>query len=368
MDWLRDRFELGRRTDGASLLAMEGLRGLAVLLVFFVHFSDQMRALSGLSNIGTSLLEAVAQVGHAGVDLFFVLSGYLIYGSLIRRPVAFVPYAKRRLRRIYPVFLAVFALYLALLAVMPGQKELPADTPSLLVYLLQNLLFLPGLFSIPPLIIVAWSLSYEVFFYLAAPLVIGVLGLRAWPSAARVALFLAVALLLMAWCAAFTGPVRMVMFIAGMLLHEWLSGDRQASVSAVSVVLALVAAAAVSVLRADGAVGYTLRTAALCGAFVLLCAACFTGRSTLLGRLFAWTPLRWLGNMSYSFYLIHSLALNAFFRGVSRWGSSSGSDGLEVLALALASFAFSLLPAALLFLAVERPLSLGVPVPPRLAT
>jgi peptidoglycan/LPS O-acetylase OafA/YrhL len=61
--------------QGDRLLSMEGLRGLAVTLVFFVHYEALF---GGWISPGTALAGAVSffgTVGHAGVDLFFVLSG-----------------------------------------------------------------------------------------------------------------------------------------------------------------------------------------------------------------------------------------------------------------------------------------------------
>lgn len=65
----------------ARLLSMEGLRGLAVLLVFLQHYAYQMQSLSHLDGISRVVIAALRSYGNLGVELFFVLSGYLIYGS-----------------------------------------------------------------------------------------------------------------------------------------------------------------------------------------------------------------------------------------------------------------------------------------------
>src|SRR5436190_1360053 len=92
-------FELGP-AEADRLLPMEGLRGLAVTLVFFVHFGAQLGQTLGVPL--PALGAALQQLGHAGVDLFFILSGTLIYGALLRRPRPFLGFLARRVQRLYP--------------------------------------------------------------------------------------------------------------------------------------------------------------------------------------------------------------------------------------------------------------------------
>ena len=105
---------------------MEGLRGFAVFLVFVVHYVT----LFGPWNSKTSWLHELSRVIHAlgnvGVDLFFVLSGYLIYGSLIERGQRYLVFLRRRVERIYPAFLVVFVAYVALSYVFPAENKIPS--------------------------------------------------------------------------------------------------------------------------------------------------------------------------------------------------------------------------------------------------
>src|SRR5690242_10271963 len=104
----------------SRVVPMEGLRGLAVLLVFFVH----LHALFGGYANGVPGVfwasEFLGYVGNSGVDLFFLLSGYFIYGALIRRPIPYGQFMQRRVERLYPTFLTVFGVYLVLSAVFPA--------------------------------------------------------------------------------------------------------------------------------------------------------------------------------------------------------------------------------------------------------
>jgi peptidoglycan/LPS O-acetylase OafA/YrhL len=98
--------------QGDRMLSMEGLRGLAVTLVFFVHYEALF---GGRISPGTALAGAARFldiVGRTGVDLFFVLSGYLIYGAVMRMRQSNGGYARfmrRRVERIYPTFLVMLA-------------------------------------------------------------------------------------------------------------------------------------------------------------------------------------------------------------------------------------------------------------------
>ena len=95
------------------LPAVDGLRGVAILLVMALHFVGQY----DVANPSSSLA-AVARAGWVGVDLFFVLSGYLITSILLstkERAKYFAPFYWRRLLRIGPPYtrVLVFFLYLA---------------------------------------------------------------------------------------------------------------------------------------------------------------------------------------------------------------------------------------------------------------
>jgi peptidoglycan/LPS O-acetylase OafA/YrhL len=308
---------------------MEGLRGFAVFLVFIVHYatlvqpwisSEPLRALSA----------AMHAIGNTGVDLFFVLSGYLIYGSLMTRPQSFSGFMARRLRRIYPAFAVVFLIYVALSFVVSGESRIPTSAGSALVYLSANFLLLPGLFPIEPLITVAWSLSYEMFYYLSLPLLITALRLR--QRSAR-------------WRVGFFGAVALV----GLLLG--------ATVGALA--LGAGAGLLVMLLPVSGPAGFATKIAVLFVAFFLLCLACYRPATLPLPRAFSWWPLRWLGNMSYSYYLLHGLALKAAFAVLGALvPHSTGHDAAWFWGLLPIMFGLTLIPTAALFLAVERPLSL----------
>ena len=290
--WLAQRFELSRHGSAANVRPMEGLRGFAVFLVFVVHYVSTLDPWIRPGSVLRTIADALHDIGVTGVDLFFVLSGFLIYGSLLARAQRFLPFMARRCQRIYPAFLVVFAIYVALSFLLPGESRIPASPGAAAAYLGANLLLLPGLLPIVPLITVAWSLSYELFYYLVVPLLIGALGLRGWPPARRIALFGALAPALLLFCAWRGGPVQLAMFVAGMLLHETLARPAWRAPGAAVALAALAAGFAATLAPSVGPVAYAAKVAALFVAFFLLCHECFSRPSGRLAQVFAWTPLR----------------------------------------------------------------------------
>lgn len=377
MSWFTEHFELGRAGGNGNLPAMEGLRGLAVFLVFLTHYVTLSQPWVAAGGITAAIAYGLHKLGNVGVDLFFVLSGYLIYGALLRRPQPFIPYIARRIRRLYPAFIAVFTLYLALTFIFPSESKLPHGVGPATAWLVANLLLLPGLFPITPLITVAWSLSFEFFFYLTVPVLISLGRLRTWQRWQRVLLFCAMGTSWLVVAPQGSNALRLVMFPAGMVLYEALatniSGAAAANTAKAAVksassnrgswygVFALAAGLGCTLLPLQGEGSAIFRTAIMAVAFGTLCYVCLGAWAEgWLGRAFSVAPLRWLGNASYSYYLIHGLALKAAFMLLA-WvvpATSAPGDWL-FWALLLPLFTVTLVPAAALFLWVEKRWSLS---------
>lgn len=336
---------------------MEGIRGFAVFLVFLVHYVTLVEPWLSEHSITQTISSHIRAIGNIGVDLFFVLSGYLIYGTLIRKKQEFSRYLFRRIQRIYPPFTAVFIIYLALSAVFPSESKIPEGWDGV-IFVLQNFLLLPGLFDIQTMITVTWSLSYEFFYYLIIPLFIGLLKLRTWRFEHRTILFACASVLLFAYFAVYGGHIRLMMFIAGILLFEVTENRSFKSIPQIGLPALALAIASVVLFDLFDANGWW-KFAVLFVLFFVFCLDCFASNG-LANKAFRFTPMRWLGNMSYSYYLIHGLALKFIFMVMPFALPASNADDWLFWAALPAVFALTLIPAAVLFVYVEKPFSLGL--------
>jgi peptidoglycan/LPS O-acetylase OafA/YrhL len=151
------------RNPSAFNASIQGLRGLAALLVFVFHIYDMSRKQSAI--VLPYGIVASLNALPSGVDIFFMISGYLITGSLIRHANLRAFFADR-VARIYPVFLFLHVFLFALAPVLKYKWMIGITPLSWIFHFLSNLLFLPGLLPLPLMQLNAWSLSYEAGFYL----------------------------------------------------------------------------------------------------------------------------------------------------------------------------------------------------------
>lgn len=142
------------------------LRTLAIALVFLRH---GQRVLDMGETPG--FLEFLSINGWAGVDLFFVLSGYLVTAGLLRRHAerGFIDlgqFALKRIRRIVPAYYAVLAL--VLIGYFP---DFTVSDQSLGTRVLYHLLFLQDVFP-SDINVVFWSLGVEAKYYALVPFLV----------------------------------------------------------------------------------------------------------------------------------------------------------------------------------------------------
>lgn len=148
-----------------------GLRGLLALsvVIYHIYVSGVIEGYIVEAPRG-SILNFINYAGPISVNLFFVISGYLITQSLLSKSTV-REFAINRLLRIYPVFLSI---HLIIFTVGPfiGYKWMDGiGIGAYLIHFFSNALLLPGMFQLPIAQIVAWSLSYEIFFYLISGLI-----------------------------------------------------------------------------------------------------------------------------------------------------------------------------------------------------
>ena len=141
-----------------TLLGIQAGRGIAALLVVLFHAE---RALTLPQYVGHDPLGGTTSFGHAGVDFFFVLSGFIIFyvhGEDIGQPRKLFRYAKRRALRIYPPYWIVTTILLLVGIVAHGSDVMPSP-----VHLAQILMLTPGDHDL--VLGVAWTLVREAVFY-----------------------------------------------------------------------------------------------------------------------------------------------------------------------------------------------------------
>jgi exopolysaccharide production protein ExoZ len=353
--WLANSLELSRGSS-SNLRAMEGLRGLAVILVFFVHFGAAMFPYLPKDSISSNISDLLATVGHVGVDLFFVLSGFLIYGSLVTREQSWSKYLSRRMARLYPAFLVVLALYLVLSFIFPERSKLPSGGFNALTYVLQNVLFLPGVFHITPIITVAWSLSYEVLFYILAPIAIAWFRLRSRRAEHRLVMIVLGAAVMYICFEIFGGPARFLMFFSGACVFELVKIEIRSPPGHSVAIVALLVSPLVLLVPNVPFNSSPIQVITLATGFLITCWHVFAVPASPLTQFFRWQPLRWLGNMSYSYYLIHGLTVNG---AIFLLRDAIPAREIMYWILLPLIFLCTLITSFLLFHFVERPLSLA---------
>jgi len=190
---------------------LDGLRGLAILAVFLFHYAG-----GGTERPDSVLLRVMygfTRFGWAGVDLFFVLSGFLITGILYDTrddPRYFRNFYLRRSLRIFPVYYA-FVLVIGIAGALAGARWTTGHLSFLVYFGYPAVLIWPDLAPAIPHIRInhLWSLCLEEQFYLIWPLLVLVLV-----SSQRILLF----------CGAFVClalGLRLLVWQTGWISSEW---------------------------------------------------------------------------------------------------------------------------------------------------
>ncbi len=139
------------------LVSLQYLRGVAAMLVVFCHTFDQLPWLKALT----------PNVGLSGVDLFFVVSGFIMVYVTTNAASSARDFFTMRIIRIVPLYLLFNFANAALLLAFPQLFQTAVLT---LPHFLLSLFFIPHLSpaippSISPFILLGWTLNYEMFFY-----------------------------------------------------------------------------------------------------------------------------------------------------------------------------------------------------------
>lgn len=201
------------------LVQLQYLRAVAALMVVYFHSVLQ------LEKVNPSVNASPFVYGETGVDIFFVLSGFVMWLTTSGRQTTPVDFARKRIRRIVPLYwlATLFSAVVALVA-----PSILKSTVFDLPHLLASLLFLPWLnpadpATTTPVVVPGWTLNYEMFFYFVFALLLPIREIYRLPAMfATFVAILAVCHLLPATTATtFYGEPIILEFVAGAVLG-WL--------------------------------------------------------------------------------------------------------------------------------------------------
>lgn len=339
---------------------IEGLRAVAVLLVIAAHFD-----LPGFSG------------GFIGVDIFFVISGFLITGILLREQsttgtIALGRFYARRLRRLLPALATMLVVTSLLTSYLlhESQYQEQGIATAMAVMWLSNIYFTfsdVDYFaeeSTSNAMLHTWSLGVEEQFYLIWPLAILLIfryskGRSSQITAVR--FFTAITVISFCACMLFSVsnpqfsfymmPTRAWQFSAGALVwllsrDKSLSGSIALTLGGSGVLLLL---GALVIIEPDSVYPSALALLPTLATCLLLWAGS-TNRQTVIGTLLALQPMQRLGRLSYSWYLWHWPVLIIG----EQLAPIKGHLGNTLLALAVSLFA-----AKLTYALIENPIRYG---------
>ena len=335
---------------------VDGLRAIAVLLVIADHMGTRFTG------------------GYIGVDIFFVISGYLI-SSLILSELAenrfsVVRFYERRVRRIFPALLVMLLVTTVLTYQLFVPSELVSYAQSLLgaLFSCSNFVFwhesgyFAGASAVKPLLH-TWSLAVEEQFYILFPLFL-VLVRRFFPHKLKLAIIGIALLSLVAAiftvahdpvAAFFFAPLRAWELLIGAIISQRYVPDIRGALarnvaSAGGALLILIPA-----IRFDESTPFPgLAAIPPCLGAAFIIAAGETGTS-LVGRVLSWRPVVFIGLISYSLYLWH-WPLLVFQRTNSLLDFP---PGWSLHKTELATFAIMIVIATLSWALIERPFRTG---------
>ena len=329
------------RHSADKIPSLDGIRALAVSLVFFAH--------SGLENVVP---------GGLGVTIFFVLSGFLIT-TLMRREhgthgsIDFKAFYLRRCLRLMPPLLIVVGLTVALsyLAVVSGSYSLQGLL-SVLFYFGNYFVVAHDFHHIPAGVGVVWSLAVEEHYYLFyPPLAAFLLRRHSATTGAVVLLLLCGAVLIRrAWLATHGGSpdyigmatdTRIDAILVGCLMGLWRNPVLDANVPLDGLRSRLLAVACLTTLAGSLLYRseifrlvwrYTLQSMAVAPLIYLAIAHSTRAPYRWLNS----RPLMYLGGVSYTIYLSHQVILFMINRHWPQLGWASTTMATAVLTLVFA--------------------------------
>jgi peptidoglycan/LPS O-acetylase OafA/YrhL len=331
-------YTMQKNSERKQFAGIQALRGIAACMVVATHATFLWSQDFGGNN-NSSFWEN----GSSGVDIFFVISGFVMAISI--KNLTWSKFIGRRLLRIAPLYWLITSLTLLKLLAIAIHPSLAINATHLHVpldYILASFLFIPYRNSvglIQPIVSAGWTLSFEMFFYCLFALA---LALKV-----HVVRFLTPTLIILALVGLLhTGKWPSVTELASPLLLEFLAGVLLAYAvgfgfrinAAVSSFLGIIGFSGVMTLHIPNFPG---GRALAWGASAFLVVQAFVMLEDKLGTFIPRWILR-IGDASYSLYLGHMLVGLAAVRIIIMTGIPSSSEALLAAILIVISVATSL--------------------------
>jgi peptidoglycan/LPS O-acetylase OafA/YrhL len=315
-------------TSKNHLQWLDYARFVAAMSVVAFHYLANIPRDGRIASTGVNWLIGIAEYGYLGVDIFFMISGFVITTSAANRSA--IDFGKSRFVRLWPTFI-ICMLTTVVLRQLSGLEWLQVTTAQILV----NATMIPEYFKEQPIDGVYWTLLLEIRFY-AVVFCLLLLGfskrLQIFVEAWVIAL---VVCAVAGWKAPLLGQYS-VLFASGCVLSfiyaqgwNWRNVSALAACIPMSVISALTRGADLSARRGTDISLITI--AAITVGFFALFIACRQIRVNNRSKI-----ARSLGLVSYPLYLIHATAGIVVIRAVT---AMSGSIWLALIAtLSLALF------------------------------
>jgi peptidoglycan/LPS O-acetylase OafA/YrhL len=182
---------LSKPHNGIRIVCLDAWRGLAALMVVLVHVIGPA-LLGPYPQLRNKLLYRSVTFGNYGVQIFFVVSGLCVVQAALKsleRPAPVAGFLLARVRRIYPPYMIVSVLAVAMsgtAAYLVGKNILPGSSIAAerlfarpAIDYASSVFMLQRVFHVTPLLPVFWTLCYEVAFYgLVAATLLAAVGFR----------------------------------------------------------------------------------------------------------------------------------------------------------------------------------------------
>jgi peptidoglycan/LPS O-acetylase OafA/YrhL len=359
-------------TKHARLHSLTGLRFLAALMVFCYHSSLLIPSIAvfGYGKVGLDWSRIALNAGAVGVSFFFVLSGFVLTWSA-RTQDTVRAFWRRRFLKIYPNYVVAWVLAMVLFAA----ATTPAWQAALNLFMLQ--VWVPDFFTNfsvdPP----SWSLGAEAFFYASFPLLLRFANriepsrLKYWTAGTFAAILAAPALAyalmsenppvpgnyhaspLQYWLVYILPPVRVFDFLLGILVARLVLTGRWRNIG---MTLSAVLLAAGYVLTLYVPYLYAQRVVCVIPLTLLIAAAAISdsrGKPSFLAS----RPMRWLGDISFAFYLLHFIVIVEVAKYARKLFDAQFFSATAGIALLVFSALVTIAAAHLLYSCFERPIT-----------